>query len=70
MEEKPATGHAHGHSVGDEPVTSVLTAQEVPVLADGYSADEEVLAALGYKLVSPSLRLSVANHEWEHTLTP
>lgn len=36
-------------SVAEEPVTSVLSANEVPVFDRELTADEEVLAALGYK---------------------
>ena len=38
-------------SVADEPVTSVLADGEVPVFDRELTADEEVLAALGYKYV-------------------
>ena len=36
-------------SVAEEPVTSVLKADEIPVYERALTADEEVLAALGYK---------------------
>ena len=36
-------------SVAQEPVTSVLRGDEIPVYDRDYTADEEVLAALGYK---------------------
>jgi len=36
-------------SVAEEPVTSVLKAGEIPVYERELTADEEVLAALGYK---------------------
>ncbi len=36
-------------SVAEEPVTSVLAANEIPVYERELTADEEVLAALGYK---------------------
>lgn len=36
-------------SMAEEQVTSVLTAGDVPVYQREYTADEEVLAALGYK---------------------
>ncbi|KAL8699543.1 MAG: hypothetical protein Q9201_005945 [Fulgogasparrea decipioides] len=36
-------------SVAEEPVTSVLASGDVPVYEREYTADEEVLAALGYK---------------------
>jgi predicted methyltransferase MtxX (methanogen marker protein 4) len=39
----------HRRSVAEEPVTSVLSANEVPVFDRELTADEEVLAALGYK---------------------
>ncbi|KAL1603855.1 GABA/polyamine transporter [Paraconiothyrium brasiliense] len=44
------TAAAHKH-VSEEPVTSVLPGGDVPFAQDGheFSADEEVLAALGYK---------------------
>lgn len=35
--------------MAEEPVTSVLSANEVPVFDRELTADEEVLAALGYK---------------------
>jgi len=50
MGEIRALGAAgHHKSVGEEPVTSVMTAGEVPVFDREMTADEEVLAALGYK---------------------
>ncbi|EXJ56764.1 hypothetical protein A1O7_07108 [Cladophialophora yegresii CBS 114405] len=39
----------HRRSVAEEPVTSVLAGTEVPVYDRELTADEEVLAALGYK---------------------
>ncbi|OCT48910.1 putative amino-acid permease [Cladophialophora carrionii] len=39
----------HRRSVAEEPVTSVLAGTEVPVFDRELTADEEVLAALGYK---------------------
>lgn len=36
-------------SVGEQPVTTVLKAGELPVYERELTADEEVLAALGYK---------------------
>lgn len=39
----------HRKSVAEEPVTSVLKDGEVPVFDRDLNADEEVLAALGYK---------------------
>ena len=36
-------------SVAEEPVTSVLEAGQVPVYEGNLTADDEVLAALGYK---------------------
>jgi len=41
------SGHRR-KSVADEPVTSVLAPGEVPLFDRELSADEEVLAALGY----------------------
>lgn len=41
--------HTHRKSVAEEPVTSVLSGGEVPVYDRELDADEEVLAALGYK---------------------
>jgi hypothetical protein len=40
------------HSVAEEPVTSVLKGGDIPVNDSGreWDADEEVLAALGYKV--------------------
>jgi hypothetical protein len=40
---------ARKKSVAEEPVTSVLTGGEVPIYDRELTADEEVLAALGYK---------------------
>jgi hypothetical protein len=39
------------HTVASEPVTSILPSGDVPYASDGhdFSADEEALAALGYK---------------------
>ena len=49
---KPSVSASMRHrSVGDNPVTSVLTNNEVPVFDRELTADEEVLAALGYKSV-------------------
>ena len=42
-------GAGRRKSVAQEPVTSVLTGDEVPVWDRELTADEEVLAALGYK---------------------
>ncbi|KIW65259.1 hypothetical protein PV04_07532 [Phialophora macrospora] len=39
----------HRKSVAEEPVTSVLAGSEIPVFDRELTADEEVLAALGYK---------------------
>ena len=39
----------HNKSVAEEPVSSVLPDGEVPVFDRELNADEEVLAALGYK---------------------
>ena len=44
-----ASQHGHRKSVAEEPVTSVLAPGEVPVFDRELTADEEVLAALGYK---------------------
>jgi hypothetical protein len=53
------TSAYHRKSVGDNQVTSVLTNNEVPVFDRELTADEEVLAALGYKYFSlPCPRLS------------
>ncbi|EPE02580.1 amino acid permease [Ophiostoma piceae UAMH 11346] len=35
--------------VGDEPVTSILNPNEIPILEGDHDSDDEVLAALGYK---------------------
>ena len=43
-----ATG-GHRKSVAEEPVTSVLAPGQVPIGDRDFDADEEVLAALGYK---------------------
>ena len=47
---------SHRKSVAEEPVTSVLAPGEVPVYDRELTADEEVLAALGYKYVWPRMR--------------
>ena len=39
----------HHKVVGEEPVTSDLSGNEVPIFDRELTADEEVLAALGYK---------------------
>jgi hypothetical protein len=44
-----AASGGHRKSVAEEPVTSVLAPGEVPVYDRELTADEEVLAALGYK---------------------
>jgi hypothetical protein len=44
-----ASQQHHRKSVAEEPVTSVLAPGEVPVWDRELTADEEVLAALGYK---------------------
>ena len=41
--------HGHKKSVAEEPVTSILTGGEIPIYERELTADEEVLAALGYK---------------------
>lgn len=52
MSEKQRVGSAQRRrSVADEPVTSVLKSDEVYVYDGDLDADEEVLAALGYKYV-------------------
>lgn len=43
------TASRRNKSVAEEPVTSVLRDGEVPVFDRELNADEEVLAALGYK---------------------
>ena len=43
------TAQSRDKSVAQEPVTSVLAPGEVPVYERELTADEEVLAALGYK---------------------
>lgn len=51
-DKRPSVSSAHHRrSVAEEPVTSVLSANEVPVFDRELTADEEVLAALGYKYV-------------------
>lgn len=45
---------ARKKSVAEEPVTSVLTDGEVPIFERELNADEEVLAALGYKYETAS----------------
>ncbi len=44
-----STTSGHRKSVAEEPVTSVLAPDEIPVFERELTADEEVLAALGYK---------------------
>lgn len=48
-DKRNASVASHRKSVAEEPVTSVLAPGEVPIHDREYSADEEVLAALGYK---------------------
>ena len=52
MAEKDVRGYSissRKKSVAEEPVTSVLKPGDVPIYEREYTADEEVLAALGYK---------------------
>jgi hypothetical protein len=49
VDERKASTASRRKSVAEEPVTSVLGADEVPDLGYELNADEEVLAALGYK---------------------
>jgi predicted methyltransferase MtxX (methanogen marker protein 4) len=49
VDERKVSLASRRKSVADEPVTSVLAGGEVPDLGRELSADEEVLAALGYK---------------------
>ena len=48
---RQSSGASRGrnHSVGEEQVTSVLFANEVPVFDRELTEDEQALAALGYK---------------------
>jgi predicted methyltransferase MtxX (methanogen marker protein 4) len=48
VEERKVSAASHRRSVAEEPVTSVLAGGEVPDLGRELTADEEVLAALGY----------------------
>jgi hypothetical protein len=52
------SSQVHRKSVAEEPVTSVLAPGEVPVWDRELTADEEVLAALGYKYVPPPERIA------------
>lgn len=55
----PSTVSAHRRkSVAEEPVTSVLAGGEVPIFERELTADEELLAALGYMYAQscPALR--------------
>ena len=49
MDERRISSTSPRKSVAEEPVTSVLAGGEVPDLGRDLTADEEVLAALGYK---------------------
>lgn len=49
MDERKISSTRPRKSVAEEPVTSVLPGGEVPDLGRDWDADEEVLAALGYK---------------------
>ena len=49
MAERSYSTSSRKKSVAQEHVTSVLKGNEVPVYTREYDADEEVLAALGYK---------------------
>lgn len=40
-------------SVAEEPVTSVLSPNEIPILEGEHGEDDDVLASLGYKCVLP-----------------
>jgi len=48
-EARKLSAAGHRKSVAEEPVTSVLSKGEVPMFDRELTADEEVLAALGYK---------------------
>lgn len=49
QDRKASTASGRRKSVADNAVTSVLSANEVPVFDRELTADEETLAALGYK---------------------
>ncbi len=49
VDERKVSAASHRKSVAEEPVTSVLAGGEIPDLGRELTADEEVLAALGYK---------------------
>lgn len=61
MADQPVEGQRNDstsrrRSVAEEPVTSVLSPDQVPVYDRELSADEEVLAALGYKYVASTMK--------------
>ena len=57
MDDRKASVNSHRHkSVSEQHVTSVLGANEVAVIDRDLTADEEVLAALGYKYEIPLLQ--------------
>jgi predicted methyltransferase MtxX (methanogen marker protein 4) len=49
VDDRKVSATSKRKSVAEEPVTSVLAPGEVPDLGRELTADEEVLAALGYK---------------------
>jgi hypothetical protein len=53
----PSTTSGRRKSVAEEPVTSVLAPGEVPIYSRELTADEEVLAALGYVYVHGVIEL-------------
>lgn len=53
QERKGSTASARRKSVAEEQVTSVLAANQVIIYDRELTADEEALAALGYKCVFP-----------------
>lgn len=62
VERNPSTfSGMHRKSVAEEPVTSVLAPGEVPILDRDLSADEEVLAALGYKYATCYFSRTIRN---------
>lgn len=55
---KPSTMSGRRTSVAEEPVTSVLGPNQVVVFDRELTADEETLAALGYKYVDVSITVN------------
>lgn len=58
---KPSNASGRRKSVAEEPVTSVLGSNQVVIFDRELTADEEALAALGYKYVIISTTVIATN---------